>query len=402
MASSSGDPDSLVLLRLHDFRAERMRHWWTLLGGDDHASIMGIFGKFPSLMRLREYAGLLQLDSPFSEMPVIPIQGPRSNRVLGEVLGFDFRAELTKDFIAGERRWKKFRTNAFKIAFAGIFLFPTSAGRIDLGVIPLIFSKGKSIIPAILCETVRSLSYCRRQGKGVPMFCKQLLQLWFCSHLRYFYRLQTPYHFERHTVRQTVDTALLFTSNSRDWVLYLLDLPLSEWSWKDVGLHKATILAFPFVSLAAFRTLPCLGDLSSVTFDYVPSDNMWRSLSWVESIWGGRCSEMVLVEGGLHADSFVTPDFAEWREEWNPSFTLRPTVQPGVPHSSVPSSLQASASASQSERVADLERELEETLAELASLRLVRASEREGVRGSCGVHAEHLASQQCSCGEPSS
>ena len=28
---------------------------------------------------LEEYAELLQLDSPFSETPVIPIQGPRSN-----------------------------------------------------------------------------------------------------------------------------------------------------------------------------------------------------------------------------------------------------------------------------------------------------------------------------------
>jgi hypothetical protein len=144
----------------------------------------------------------------------------------------DFPAEFAEDFIPSKRGWKKFRTNAFKITFAGIFLFPTSTGRIDLGVIPLIFSEGMSIIRAILCETVQSLSYCRRQGKGVPMFCMQLLQLWFCSHLRYFYRLQTPYHFERHMVRQTVDTALLFTGNSYDWVLYLLDLPLSEWSWK--------------------------------------------------------------------------------------------------------------------------------------------------------------------------
>uniref|UniRef100_A0A2N9H897 CCHC-type domain-containing protein n=1 Tax=Fagus sylvatica TaxID=28930 RepID=A0A2N9H897_FAGSY len=56
---------------------------------------------------------------------------------------------------------------------------------------------------------------------------------------------------------------------------------------------------------------------------------------------------------------------------------MRPTVRPGVPHSLVPPSLRASASASQSERVADLERELEETRAELASLRLVKASERE-------------------------
>jgi hypothetical protein len=115
MASSSGDPDSLVALCFHDFRAERMRHWWTLLGGDDHASIMGIFGKFPSLLRLRvdhgllealasfwdpthccfsigevdlvptleEYVGLLQLDSPFSETPVVitPFLPPGFSRV---------------------------------------------------------------------------------------------------------------------------------------------------------------------------------------------------------------------------------------------------------------------------------------------------------------------------------
>jgi hypothetical protein len=137
---------------------------------------------------------------------------------------------------------------------------------------------------------------------------------------------------------------------------------------------------YPSLTLRQFGGVqypPRLGDLSSVTFDYVLGDDMWRFLSWVESIWGGRCSEMVFVEGGLHANSSVTPDFAKWREGWSPSFTLRPTVRPSVPHSSVPPSLRASASASQSERVADLERELEETRAELASLCLVRASERE-------------------------
>ena len=111
MASLSGNPDSLVVLHFHDFRTERMRHWWTLLGRDDHASIMAVFGKFSSLMRLRvnhgllealasfwgpthccfsigkmdlvptleEYTELFRLDSPFSETPIIPTQGPRSN-----------------------------------------------------------------------------------------------------------------------------------------------------------------------------------------------------------------------------------------------------------------------------------------------------------------------------------
>jgi hypothetical protein len=465
MASSSNDPDSLVTLHFHDFRVERMRHWWTLLGEDDHADIVGFFGKFPPFMRLQvdrgllealasfwdpthccfsigevdliptmeEYAKLLQLDSPFSETPVIPIQGPRSNRCLEKYLGLTtavlrpeiarpeatwwkanisldlltkyfsrsaFPARLPRDFIAGKKEWKKFRINAFKIAFAGIFLFPTSAGRIDLGVIPIVFSEGRSIIPAILCETVRSLSHCRRQGEGVPMFCTQLLQLWFCSHLRHFYRLQTPYHFERHTVSQTVQIALPFTGNSRAWALYLLDLPLSGWAWKvtwgpaswmpwtHCALFDGVPLPgvwgctgyYPSLALRQFSGVqypPRLGDLDAVTFDYIPSEDMWRLLFRIEDIWGGRLSEMVLIEEGLPGDSSVTSDFVEWRGGWTPFFTLRPTVRPGAPYSLISRSLRVSASTGQPERVTALERELEEAQTELLSLRLARASERE-------------------------
>uniref|UniRef100_A0A2N9INE7 Uncharacterized protein n=1 Tax=Fagus sylvatica TaxID=28930 RepID=A0A2N9INE7_FAGSY len=104
---------------------------------------------------------------------------------------------------------------------------------------------------------------------------------------------------------------------------------------------------------------------------------MWRLLLRIEDIWGGRLSEMVLIEGGLHADSSVTPDFVEWREGWSPSFTLRPTIRPSVSYSSVSRSFRVPNSTGRSERVVVLERELEEALAELASLRLARASERE-------------------------
>uniref|UniRef100_A0A2N9FVW6 DUF7745 domain-containing protein n=1 Tax=Fagus sylvatica TaxID=28930 RepID=A0A2N9FVW6_FAGSY len=330
MASSSDDLNSLVTLHFHDFRVERMRHWWTLLGEDDQADIVGIFGKFPPLMRLRvnrgllealasfwdsthcyfsigevdliptleEYVGLLQLDSPFSETPVIPIQSPRSNRVLEKYLGLtsavlrpeivraeetwrkanisldllmkyffwsDFPVEFAGDFIGGKRGWKKFRINAFKIAFAGIFLFPISAGRIDLGIIPLETGRGG---PDVLHTAPSAL---------------------------------------------TVNIALPFTGNNRDWVLYLLDLPLSY--YPSLALRQFGSVQYP----------PRLGDLSTVTFDYIPGEDMWRLLFMVEDIWGGRLSEMVLIEGGLHADSSVTPDFVEWREGWSPSFTLRPT-----------------------------------------------------------------------------
>uniref|UniRef100_A0A2N9J4U5 Aminotransferase-like plant mobile domain-containing protein n=1 Tax=Fagus sylvatica TaxID=28930 RepID=A0A2N9J4U5_FAGSY len=273
MASSSGDPDSLVVLHFHNFCAERMRHWWNLLGGNDHASIKGVFGKEMDLVpTLEEYAELLQLGSPFSEMPIIPTQGPRSNRVLEKYLG------LT----SGPTSW-------------GILL---QASRI-----------GESFGP--------TPSRSPLQGEGVPMFCTQLLQLWFYSHLRHFYLLQTPYHFTRHTVRQTVDTVLPFTDNSHDWALYLLNLSLSY--YPSLALRQFGGLQYP----------PRLGDLSSVTFDYVPGN-------------------------GLPVDSSVTAEFAEWREGWSSSFTPRPTV-----------------------RLLTWRRELGEARAELVALRLARISERE-------------------------
>ncbi len=119
MASSSGGPSPLVALHFHDFRAERMQHWWDLLEGDDRASIKSTFGKFSSLMwlhvdhgllealtsfwdpshccfsigemdlvpTLEEYAELLQLGSPFSDTPFVPSSNLRSNRALEKCLG---------------------------------------------------------------------------------------------------------------------------------------------------------------------------------------------------------------------------------------------------------------------------------------------------------------------------
>uniref|UniRef100_A0A2N9EWT9 DUF7745 domain-containing protein n=1 Tax=Fagus sylvatica TaxID=28930 RepID=A0A2N9EWT9_FAGSY len=376
MASSSSDPDSLVTLRFHDFRVERMRHWWTLLGEDDHADIVGIFGKFPPFMRLQvdrgllealasfwdpthccfsigevdliptmeEYAKLLQLDSPFSETPVIPIQGPRSNRCLEKYLGLTtavlrpeiarpeatwrkanisldlltkyfsrsaFPARLARDFIAGKKEWKKFRINAFKIAFAGIFLFPTSAGRIDLGVIPIETGRGG---PDVLHAAPSALV------------------------------LQSPAAF-----LSPPDLLIILRGHTVTWG------PASWMPWTHCAL-----------------------------FDGVPLPGVWgctgllsQPCSSIEDIWGGRLSEMVLIEEGSPGDSSVTSDFVEWREGWTPFFTLRPTVRPGAPYSLISRSLRVSASTGQPERVTALERELEEAQTELLSLRLARASERE-------------------------
>jgi hypothetical protein len=53
---------------------------------------------------------------------------------------------------------------------------------------------------------------------------------------------------------------------------------------------------------------------------------MWKLLSTIKNFWECRFSKMDFVEDGLPADSSVTYEFVEWREEWSPSFIPRPTV----------------------------------------------------------------------------
>ena len=55
---------------------------------------------------LEEYAELLQLGSLFSEMPVIPIQGPRSNRVLEKYLGLT-SAVVRPEISRVDGTWRK-------------------------------------------------------------------------------------------------------------------------------------------------------------------------------------------------------------------------------------------------------------------------------------------------------
>uniref|UniRef100_A0A2N9FU31 Aminotransferase-like plant mobile domain-containing protein n=1 Tax=Fagus sylvatica TaxID=28930 RepID=A0A2N9FU31_FAGSY len=293
-------------------------------------------GRWILFPTLEEYAELLQLDSPFSETPVIPIQGPRSNRCLEKYLGLT-TAVLRPEIARPEETWRKANISLDLLTK----YFSRSDFPVELARDFIAGKKGMEEIPnQCLQDRLR-----RRQGEGVP------------------------------DVLHTAPSALHFPSpgNSRDWALYLLDLALewvglgrSPWGpavwmpWTHCALFDGVPLPgvwgctgyYPSLALRQFGGVqypPRLGDLDAVTFDYIPSEDMWRLLFRIEDIWGGHLSEIVLIE----------------------------EVRPGAPYSLVSRSLRVSASTGQPERVTVLERELEEARAELLSLRLARASERE-------------------------
>uniref|UniRef100_A0A2N9IXA4 Aminotransferase-like plant mobile domain-containing protein n=1 Tax=Fagus sylvatica TaxID=28930 RepID=A0A2N9IXA4_FAGSY len=351
MASSSGDPDSLVTLRFHDFRVERMRHlvdssWrrttmptlWGFLASLPPSCGCGLImacsrlllpfwdpthccfsvGEVDLIPTLEEYAGLLQLGQPLQRDACHTHSESSVEPSLGEVLGFDFRMELARDFIAGKEGVEEIPHQRLQ-------------DRLCRSIIPCHIVRDRAVF-VLLQET----------GRGGPdVLAHSFLQLWFCSHLQHFYRLQTPYHFERHTV----------TWGPAVWIPWthcaLFDgVPLPG-VWGCTGYYPSLALR----QFGGVQYPPRLGDLSAVTFDYVPGEDMWR-LPLQGRGYLGR------------------PPFGDGPHRG-------PTIRPGASYSSVSRSLRASASTGQSKRVAVLERELKEARAELSSLRLARASERE-------------------------
>uniref|UniRef100_A0A2N9ET82 DUF7745 domain-containing protein n=1 Tax=Fagus sylvatica TaxID=28930 RepID=A0A2N9ET82_FAGSY len=299
-------------------------------------------GEVDLVPTLEEYAGLLQLDSPFSETPVIPIQGPRSNRGLEKYLGLtsavlrpeiirpeetwrkanisldlltkyfsrsDFPVELARDFIAGKKGMEEVPNQCLQdrlCRYFSSFLLPLATGRGGPDVLHTAPSALVLQSPCSISTASRPLTTLRVGGLGRSLGGQQCG----CPGL----------------------------------IVPLFDgVPLPG-VWGCTGYYPSLALR----QFGGVQYPPRLGDLDAVTFDYIPSEDMWRLLFRIEDIWGGHLSEIVLIEDGSPGDSSVTSDFVEWRERWSPSFTLRPTVRPGASYSLVSRSLRVSAPTGQS------------------------------------------------------
>ncbi|MBA0787224.1 hypothetical protein Gotri_027718 [Gossypium trilobum] len=87
------------------------------------------------------------------------------------------------DLILAHLNTKK-KIDVFALSIYGLVIFPKALGHIDDAVLVLFDRLDKRVMPvsAILAETFRSLSACRRVGGERFIGCAQLLLAWFHSH----------------------------------------------------------------------------------------------------------------------------------------------------------------------------------------------------------------------------
>ncbi|MBA0849480.1 hypothetical protein Goshw_016571 [Gossypium schwendimanii] len=76
------------------------------------------------------------------------------------------------------------RLDVFALSIYGLAIFPKALGHVDEAITDLFdrLDKKVTLISAILAETFRSLSACRKAREGRFIRCAQLLLAWFHSH----------------------------------------------------------------------------------------------------------------------------------------------------------------------------------------------------------------------------
>ncbi|MBA0876195.1 hypothetical protein Goshw_010541, partial [Gossypium schwendimanii] len=103
------------------------------------------------------------------------------------------------------------RVDIFALSIYGLVVFPKALGHVDEVVIDLFDQLDKRVtpIPAILAETFRSLSACRKAREGRFIGYAQLLLVWFYSYFWKDIKWKAPW---------LVSDEILYRYGNFDWV----------------------------------------------------------------------------------------------------------------------------------------------------------------------------------------
>ncbi|XVE95880.1 hypothetical protein REPUB_Repub02eG0172900 [Reevesia pubescens] len=91
---------------------------------------------------------------------------------------------LLKPHIMGDSNEEQ-SMELFALAIYGLVIFPKVLGHIEVSLIDFfkkVSSKKIDPAPSIVAETIRTLNFCKRKGKGHLLACTQLLYIWAQSH----------------------------------------------------------------------------------------------------------------------------------------------------------------------------------------------------------------------------
>ncbi|KAG8489905.1 hypothetical protein CXB51_016047 [Gossypium anomalum] len=191
------------------------------------------------------------------------------------------------------------RVNLFALAIYGLVIFPRVLGHIEVAVFDFFerLKQGVNPVPTILAETFRSLSTCRRVGKGRFIGCAQLLNVWILSH--FWKEERTPFHMFSKTF------APLEAYLKKEW-----PKEITEQHWVSVfqNLHADDITwRAPWIRPSVLLYKCGSQDWSEFAFT---GEGYMKKIRDTARSW----NEIHFMELALYADT-LTQDYGLWRKQ---------------------------------------------------------------------------------------
>ncbi|KAL1071439.1 hypothetical protein V6Z11_D11G089500 [Gossypium hirsutum] len=226
----------------------------------------------------------------------------------------------------------KKRVDIFALSIYGLVIFPRALGHIDEAVTDLFdrLDKGVTPVPAILAETFRSLSTCRRAGEGRFIGCAQLLLAWFHSHFWKVDKVSYRVFSENYSpLKETIATPRRDDISMEKWMAILQNLHEEDIEWRAPWLLPDEILyrcgSFdwvpllgiwgaigyaPLLVLRQYRSrqfIPATQGLAECEFSY-GGDGYKKRIREISNAWNQTRQMKRLAVGPM-----TTPEYEEWR-----------------------------------------------------------------------------------------
>ncbi|MBA0754105.1 hypothetical protein Gogos_005400 [Gossypium gossypioides] len=259
---------------------------------DDEVKHCFTFRKVDMVPTIEEYTTLLrcprvQMDKIYSRTAnvltfakkLMKITGMSEQRVTarikqkGENKCIPWRS--LRDQILAHPDTKK-KIDVFALSIYGLVIFPKALGHIDEVVTDLFDQLDRRVtpIPAILAETFRSLSACRKAGEGRFIGCAQLLLAWFHSHFWKVDKVSYRVFSENYSpLKELAATPRRDDIIEERWIAILQSLQDEDVEWKAPWMVPDEIL----YRCGDFDWVPLLGIWGAVEYTHLFVLRQYRS-----------------------------------------------------------------------------------------------------------------------------
>ncbi|XP_017613722.1 uncharacterized protein LOC108458838 [Gossypium arboreum] len=189
-----------------------------------------------------------------------------------------------------DSKYERKRVDIFALSIYGLVIFLKALSNVDKAVIDLFdrLDKGITPVPAILAETFRFLSSCRKTGEGRFIECAQLLMVWFHGHFWKVDKVSYRVFSEGYSLLKEETTIQRREDISEEkWIDILQNLKEGDIEWRAYWMVPDEIM----YRCGNFDWVPLLGIWRATGYTPLLALRQYKSRQFVPTTYGLAQSE---------------------------------------------------------------------------------------------------------------